>query len=136
MDTLGIRRKLERRGVSLNHPATEHDISRLSVFLKGEIDPSFINILHEFDGFLSHDGDPATMYRMWSISEIIGFEDKLVDVGQPIPIGDELIMADFFMFNIRSGGPIFFLEKEQILAESITEFYLKLAEGHFDTEFQ
>ena len=62
---------LRGRDVALNPPASEQDISLLEKAIGGTLSAS-VRILYEaFDGFADLDWEPATLWRIWPIGEVV-----------------------------------------------------------------
>ncbi|ESQ92101.1 hypothetical protein ABAC460_04240 [Asticcacaulis sp. AC460] len=128
-----LKDKLTAMGCPLNGPATALQIASLSLRCEGKLDPTYVQIYSQFNGFRDYESHDPSFIHVWSIEEILSSELNLSEWGTYLPFADEFICADMFMFDPADAlRPILKYNDRSISADSSISFWQGFVDGHYD----
>jgi hypothetical protein len=131
-EILGLVAKFEERGTRVRPPADEQSLLRLEHAIKGSLSEEARILFSVFDGFDEQMADEATMVCLWSADAISKTAELEGDAPRGQVIGDYFLSADLFRCDLRSNASMVWWEdRGDIAAKSLTEFYQRIADGLF-----
>lgn len=128
-----IKERLLDRGVDLNPGSAESDIQVWQSKYDFPIDPFWTAIFREFDGFSDAFMDPDTLFRIWTVQEMIEFNLKNTLSEKLFVFGDYSIRADFLLGDLSdASAPVILSEEPWEWAPSAPQFWEDYVSGKFD----
>jgi hypothetical protein len=117
-----LRQRLESRGVRINPPATEQDISKLEQLVGGRLTSPMRSAFLAFNGFADMDFDQKTFISIWPIERIL----EGADTGSlpSIPFADAGLEAEIFCVDATEEKAAVLVEGEKRY-ESYADFWLE-----------
>ena len=131
-ELLALAAKFEGRDTRVRPPANERSLLRLESAINGALSKEARAIFSVFDGFEDQMADEATMVCLWSADVIAETAETEGTTSRGQLIGDYFLSADLFRCDLRSNvSPVWWEDRGDIAADSLVEFYQRVAEGLF-----
>lgn len=125
---------LKRRETELGKPHQAHQLKTLEKFLGRNIGQDFNRLFSVVDGFIDY--DHLSQIIIWNLDTILKrnfiINDAITKDGW-VAIGDFLIESDLIVAQIsQEKAPVKLWYSNDMMADSICEFFEKISLGGFD----